>query len=116
MANAIKLTFLCEQKSSGEVSGKGTISFKLALTDLSFGVDYRKEDKLILQLTATQGLHICTNGTLTFSGEINSDLMNRVWDGSVKIQLEISKKCAASLKHTFSPQKKAVRFDLKFDI
>jgi hypothetical protein len=116
MSNELKLSLSAEETSKGTVSGKGSISFKLNLTDLSFSIDYRQENKLVLNLAATQGFRISTKGNLTFSGDIGHDLLNRTWDGGVKVQLTINKKVSAALQHSFSPSKKSIKFDLKFDI
>lgn len=116
MSNQLKLSLSAEETTKGFISGKGVISFKLNLTDVSFSVDYRQENRLVLNLAATQGFHISTKGNLTFSGDIGHDLLNRTWDGLVKVQLTISKTVSAALQHSFSPNKKSIKFDLKVDI
>jgi len=116
MANELTLSLTAQETNKGSISGKGTISFKIDLTDIRFNVDYRKEDRLIFNLAATQGLKISTKGTLTFSGDLSRDLINRSWDGSVKIQLDIQKTVSASLQHSFDPKKKSIRFDLKINL
>ncbi len=116
MANDFTLSLTAEETNKGSISGKGTIRLKIDLTDLQFKLDYRKEDRLILNLTASQGIKISTSGTLTFSGDLSRDLVNRNWDGSVKIQLDMKKSVSAALQHSFSPKKKSIRFDLKINV
>ena len=113
MANEVKLTLITEKKEKGTVTGNGTISFRLNLTDLKFNVDYRDEDHLTFKLSASQGLKVSTKGSLTFSGSLEHDLLNRSWDGTVTIQMDIKKTVSATLSHRFNQKKKTIRFDLK---
>jgi len=116
MADEVKFTLSAEEKSNGSISGKGTVSFKINLTELRFNIDYKDEDHLVINLSASQGLKISTKGNLTFSGSLNHCLFNRTWDGSISIKMDIKKSISAALTHSFSPKKRSIRIDLKINL
>jgi hypothetical protein len=117
MAGKIQFTLKGEaQEFAGEVTGKGSLKLETDATSLSFALDYKSADKVILTLSGTQGIKLSADDNLKFSGSVSHDLVNRSWDGKYAIKLEINKTIAAQLSQEFSQKgtKTSAAITIKF--
>jgi hypothetical protein len=103
MAGKIQFTLNGEaQEFAGEVTGKGSLKLETDATSLSFALDYKSKDKIILTLSGAQGVKLSAGNKLKFSGSVSRDLVNRQWEGEYALKLEISKTVAARLSQEFT--------------
>lgn len=103
MAGKIQFTLNGEaQQFAGAVTGKGSLKMEADAATLSFALDYKSADKIILTLSGSQGITLSAGSKLKFSGGVSRDLVNRSWEGEYALKLEISKTVAARLSQDFT--------------
>ena len=103
MAGKIQFTLSGEaQEFAGAITGKGSLKLVTDATSLSFALNYKSADKVILTLSGAQGIKLSADDKLKFSGSVSRDLVNRSWEGEYAIKLEINKTIAAQLSQEFT--------------
>lgn len=90
------------QELNGKITGKGSLKLNMDASTLSFALDYRSKDQIILTLSGEQGIKISASNRLRFNGSISCDLVNKYWEGEYALRLTISKSVAARLIQEFS--------------
>ena len=86
------------QAVEGRITGKGCLKLDFAATSFSLDMDYKSSDKIVLNLSGSQGVKLSADSTLKLSGGLTYDMVNRDWQGEVGMKLVISKAVAAQLE------------------
>jgi hypothetical protein len=103
MNDMIDLSMSGSKNEVGKFGGTGQIilSFKdISKSSLTF--DYSHSDKVLLKVDSSVGIKLSADNTLTFSGGLNYDFMNKKINGNIGAQFIISKNIAAKIEQSFA--------------
>lgn len=117
MAGTIQFTLHGEaQHYAGRISGRGSLRLSADASTLSFALDYRSSDCIVLSLSGEQGIRLSASDRLLFSGSVSADVVNRSWSGQYQVRLEISRQAAARLSQEFTRQgtRTSAEFTIRF--
>jgi hypothetical protein len=101
---------------AGELNGKGSFTLETDASSLSFALDYKSRDRIVLMLSGTQGVKLSASDSLKFSGSVSREMVNRTWMGEYALKLEIDKTIAARLSQEFTRKgtKTSAEITIKF--
>ena len=86
----------------GRFRGKGRLTLFLRdATQAKIALDYRSPDSLLLSVESTAGIRLSTDDSLTLSGGLSRDLINREMRGKVGVKLKIARDLAAEIEQEF---------------
>jgi len=104
------------QTFNGSITGKGSLKLETDASSLSFALDYKSANKIILTLSGDQGVKLSAGNKLKFSGNVSRELVNRIWEGEYALKLEINKTVAARLSQEFTKKgtKTSAEISIKF--
>lgn len=87
---------------AGRFRGSGALTLFLSdATKAKIGLDYRSPDRILLTVESTGGIRLSADDTLTLSGGLTRDLVNREIAGEVKARLKLARDLQADIEQTF---------------
>ncbi|MFQ5890205.1 MAG: hypothetical protein ACE5JR_09145 [Gemmatimonadota bacterium] len=102
MSHHIELEVKGSTDFAGRFTGKGRLTLHISdATKALVGLDYRRPDRLVLNLHSTAGLKLSADDTLTLSGGLTHDLLNQRLGGKVSARLKIANSLGASIEQEF---------------
>jgi hypothetical protein len=88
---------------TGTLAGTGTLSVDIHdITQTSIAVDYKEQDKVKVSVTSEAPIKLNTASTITPSGGIDYDFLNKSITGKAGIDFVVSKEVAMSFEQSFN--------------
>lgn len=99
---------------TGRLAGRGKLTLHVSdAAKASIGVDYRNADRLVLSLDSTAGLRLSADDSLTLSGGLTHDLLNREFGGKVSARIRLSDRLGATIEQEFGRKGAVTSLDVR---
>jgi hypothetical protein len=88
---------------TGTLAGTGALTVDIHdITKTSIAVDYKEQDKVKVSVTSEAPIKLSTESSITPSGGINYDFLNKSITGKAGIDFVVSKEVAMSFEQSFN--------------
>jgi len=88
---------------TGVLAGSGKLTVDISdMSKTSISVDYKNQDKLKISLQSADKINLNADNSITLSGGIGYDVLNKGLTGNAGINLEVSKDVAMSFDQSFN--------------
>ena len=103
MSEKIDFSLSGSKNEVGELRGAGKLMLEFSdVSKSSIKLDYSQSDKSLLEVDSSVGIKFSADNTLTFSGGLDYNFMNKKINGNLGAQLVISKDIAANIEQSFA--------------
>jgi hypothetical protein len=100
---------------TGVLAGNGTLTVDIKdINKTSIGVDYQDEDRLKVKLQSSETVKLFADESLTLSGGIGYNVLNKTITGNAGINFEVSKDIKMSFDQSFNKSGNAISGKITF--
>lgn len=102
-------------EQTGALAGTGELSVDIQdISKTSIAVDYKEQDKVKVSVTSEAPIKLDADRSITLSGGINYDFLNKDITGNAGIDFVVSKDVAMSLEQSFNKSGNTISGKLTF--